>query len=185
VRSRTDAVVPAQCDSERHEDGAAARHHRRLLNPEREHVMKLIVHATDGSDEAAEALEFAIDLARETGAAIATVAIHTVHGGQHGRGPALSPVEQPDRVQGVADAAAETARAAGVAAEAHVGGGDAAKEIARIAEELGADLIVVGSRGFGAIHGALVGSVSRALMAKSAVPVTVVTNRGVRETANV
>ena len=74
-----------------------------------------------------------------------------------------------------------TARAAGIDARAYVATGEPAKEIIRIAEEIGADLIVVGSRGFGPVRGALFGSVSRAIVGRSKIPVTVVTQRSVRE----
>ncbi len=141
--------------------------------------MKLIVHATDGSAEAAEALEFAIELAQETGAALACTSVHVRHAGVKGLNPPITEVEAPHGAEHLAEGAAATARAAGVAATAHALAGDPASEIARAAKELGADLIVVGSRGFGGLHGALVGSVSRALMTRSTIPVTVVTHRPV------
>ena len=147
--------------------------------------MNQIVHATDGSSEAAQALDFAIEMAKDTGAKLACVSVRTVHVGGKGLSPAISTVEEPHGAEHLAAAAAETARANGVNATAHALSGEPAKEIARFAQEKGADLIVVGSRGFGAIHGALVGSVSRGLMMHSRVPVTVVTDRGVREATTV
>ena len=143
--------------------------------------MKLIVHATDGSREAAAALEMAIDLARDAGAKLAVVAVHTIPPGGKGLAPPVTEVEHQHGAEHVAEAATATARAAGLEAQSYVSAGDPAKEIARLANELKADLIVVGSRGFGAVHGALVGSVSRALITRSSVPVTVVTTRGARE----
>lgn len=139
--------------------------------------MKLIVHATDGSSEAAEALDLAIELAQETGATLACMSVHVRHAGVKGLNPPITEVEQPHGAEHLAEAAAATARAVGVAAKAYALAGDPATEIARAAKDLEADLIVVGSRGFGGLHGALVGSVSRALMTRSSVPVTVVTNR--------
>ena len=52
--------------------------------------------------------------------------------------------------------------------------GDAAEAIETIAEARMADFIVVGSRGRGAIRGALFGSVSKALVTHSRRPVLVV-----------
>ena len=147
--------------------------------------MKLIVHGTDGSPAAAEALELAIELAKDTGAKLAIMSVHVLVPGGKGLGPPISEVEFPHGAEHVAEAAAATATAAGVDAKPYVATGDPAKEITRLATELGADLIVVGSRGFGAFHGALVGSVSRGVMTQSKVPVTIVTNRAVREPARV
>lgn len=147
--------------------------------------MKLIVHATDGSAEAEEAGDLAIELAKETGAKLAVVSVHIPPPGGKVPSPPIKEIEQPEGAEHVAEAAAEKARAAGVDAKAYVAHAlDPAPEIARIAEELGADLIVVGSRGLGVVRGALMGSVSRSLVRHSKVPVTVVTNRHVRETTH-
>ncbi len=145
--------------------------------------MQLIVHATDGSPEAAAALEVAMDLAKDTGAQLAVVCVHIVHPGGKGLSPPITEVEQPHGAEHLAEAATATARAAGIDTRAYVATGDPAKEIIQIAEEVGADLIVVGSRGFGAVRGALFGSVSRAIVGRSKIPVTVVTERSVREPA--
>jgi nucleotide-binding universal stress UspA family protein len=145
--------------------------------------MDLIVHATDGSPEAAEALDLAIELAKDTGAKLAILSVHTPIPGGKGLAPPISEVEQPHGSEHLAEAAAATANAAGIDTKPYVATGDPAKEIVRLADELGANLIVIGSRGFGAVRGALVGSVSRAVMTHSTIPVTVVTSRGVREPA--
>ena len=145
--------------------------------------MKLIVHATDGSPEAAEALDLAMELAKDTGAKLAMVSVHTVAIGGKGMKPPVSEVEEPHGAEHLAEAAAATARAAGLEAKPYAVTGEPARAITELADELGADLIVVGSRGFGALHGALVGSVSRGIITRSKIPVTVVANRGVREPA--
>ena len=147
--------------------------------------MKLIVHGTDGSPEAEEALNLAIELAKDAGAKLAVVSVHVIHAGGKGISPPITEVEQPHGAEHLAEAAAATARAAGLEAKAYAVTGEPAREITRLAEELDADLIVVGSRGLGGLHGALVGSVSRGVMARSSVPVTVVVRRSVREPATV
>ncbi len=145
--------------------------------------MDLIVHATDGSPEAAAALDLAIELAKDTGARLAVLAVHVPVPGGKGIAPPISQVEQPHGAEHLAEAAAATANAAGIDTKPYVATGEPAKEIVRLAKDLGANLIVIGSRGLGGVRGALVGSVSRAVMTHSTVPVTVVTSRSVREPA--
>ncbi len=147
--------------------------------------MKLIVHGTDGSPEATAALDMAVELAKDSGAKLAVVSVHTLIPGGKGLAPPITEVEQHHGAEHLAEAATATAIAAGVDTKPYVATGDPAKEITRLAEELGADMIVVGSRGFGAVRGALVGSVSRGVMTRSKIPVTVVTIHGTREPARV
>lgn len=52
--------------------------------------------------------------------------------------------------------------------------GDTVDEIVSCADSIGADLIVVGSRGFGPIRATLLGSTSRALLHETRRPVLVV-----------
>jgi nucleotide-binding universal stress UspA family protein len=59
-------------------------------------------------------------------------------------------------------------------AEAHLREGPAVDEILDLAEEVGADLIVIGSRGLGAISRALLGSVSESVVKHAHCPVLVV-----------
>jgi nucleotide-binding universal stress UspA family protein len=167
-------------------DGAvpAATDHLFVGTDGKERSMDLIVHATDGSPEAAEALELAIELAKDTGAKLAVVAVHVpVPAGGKGIAPPVTEVEQPHGAEHLAQAAAATANAAGIDTKPYVATGDAAKEIVRLAKDLDANLIIMGSRGFGGVRGVLVGSVSRSVMTHSTVPVTVVTSRAVREPA--
>jgi len=51
-------------------------------------------------------------------------------------------------------------RAQGVRAEAQVGAGAPSREISALAEEIGADLIVIGTRGLGGLEHVLLGSVA-------------------------
>jgi nucleotide-binding universal stress UspA family protein len=58
--------------------------------------------------------------------------------------------------------------------ETHLGEGRADKEIVRLAEEIGAGRIVMGSRGRGRIRRALMGSVSDSVVRHAHSPVTIV-----------
>ena len=64
--------------------------------------------------------------------------------------------------------------AGGSVAQAHLGIGKPEEEITALAEEIGAGLIVVGSRGLGGIRRALMGSVSDAVVRNAHCPVLVV-----------
>jgi nucleotide-binding universal stress UspA family protein len=138
--------------------------------------MRRILIATDGSPSAAEAMRVGLDLAVEQGAAVTFV--HVVS-------PAFAtPSERLDAAtllrplaihddEIALDAAAELARDAGVDAEVVIVAGNAADEIVAYADTIDTDLIVVGSRGRGAVRGLLLGSVSRAILQEARRPVLV------------
>ncbi|MDK1491216.1 universal stress protein [Sinorhizobium sp. 7-81] len=65
----------------------------------------------------------------------------------------------------IAEDAADIARSIGVSSvETRIEAGDYAETILAVAEEIGADMIVVGSRGLGRLRGMLVGSVSQKIV---------------------
>jgi len=64
--------------------------------------------------------------------------------------------------------------AAGVAYETDIGVGDVAHTLVDMAEQNGADMVVIGAKGHGALSSALLGSVSQEVARASAVPVTIV-----------
>ncbi|NLS08243.1 universal stress protein [Rhizobium sp. P32RR-XVIII] len=65
----------------------------------------------------------------------------------------------------ITEDAAESARSIGVSGvDTRVEPGDYAETILAVAEEIGADMIVVGSRGLGRLKGMLVGSVSQKII---------------------
>ena len=137
--------------------------------------MKTIMIATDGSEPAADALDVAIELARETGATLEVLSVRPpVVAGRAGAGPPMFEVEEPGGAEHIAAVAAGRATAAGVDVAAHSAHGDVVDSICEASSTVGADLLVVGSRGHGPVSGALLGSVSHALIGRSPIPVTVV-----------
>jgi nucleotide-binding universal stress UspA family protein len=64
--------------------------------------------------------------------------------------------------------------AGGTVNNKHLRDGRAAEEIVAVAEEIGAGLIVMGSRGHGRLRRALMGSVSEAVVRHAHCPVTIV-----------
>jgi len=73
---------------------------------------------------------------------------------------------------------------AGVASESEILEGDAAEEILGLARLRDADLIVVGSRDLGRVAGAMLGSVSNAVVHNADRPVLVVKPRAARARAS-
>jgi len=130
-------------------------------------VLKRIVVGTDGSDTASTAVEHAIELAKATGAALDVV---TAFEPAIGRDVATEErVEVPGDVQYglgprqgvnlILDHAAGEAEKAGVQATTHAREGDPADALLDAAEELGADLLVVGNKGMTGAKRFLLGSV--------------------------
>jgi nucleotide-binding universal stress UspA family protein len=137
--------------------------------------VKTILIATDGSEQAGQALEVAIDLAKQMGASLEVLSVRPPR--PAGRGGTGAPILEVEHVHGpehIAEAAAQQAREAGLTATPHAAHGDVVDSIATAAKTLGADLLVVGSRGMGPLSGAVLGSVSHALVRRSPVPVTIV-----------
>ncbi len=129
----------------------------------------------DGSPESEQALAWADALARRRRARLQALAVHSrLAFGEISTTGAFGYRSADDALR---DALEQRMRAA-LAALAHgreVSGGvlegDAATELAAASTEL--DLLVLGSRGYGSVRSALLGSVSRALVRSAACPVVV------------
>ena len=146
--------------------------------------MKQILVATDGSKNSRDALDEAVELAAAAGAKLTVVYV------RHAPLPMLGePVYQRSLSAALRHAnetvaiAAGVAHTAGVEAEAEVLDGEPAKRILELARLRDVDLIVVGSRGLGALAGALLGSVSRDVLHHADRPVLVATRRAARRRA--
>lgn len=125
-----------------------------------------IVVGTDGSDTAEEAVRQAIDLAKLTGATLSVVSAfqpvskRRIQGEQEGAPPDIANQIGPrEDVNLILDAAAAKARAEGVEVQTHPVQADPAEAILNVAEEIKADLIVVGNKGMTGARRYLLGSV--------------------------
>jgi nucleotide-binding universal stress UspA family protein len=138
-----------------------------------------ILLATDGSAEAQLAASTAADLAQRTNSELHVATV----------GPDLPLYELPDYPARFEDVVREQRRqtqevleqqvkkiedSGGTVNEKHFREGRADEEILLLAQEIGAGLIVMGSRGHGRIRRALMGSVSDSVVRHAHCPVTIV-----------
>jgi nucleotide-binding universal stress UspA family protein len=133
-----------------------------------------VVIATDGSDSAEQAVVEGVRVARTIGATAVLAYVR----------PPIGPLGEPyyqeklNEQLAYARAALERAQALarqeGCEADEEIFEGTPAEQIVELARARDAPLIVVGSRGHGAVAGALLGSVSSAIIHRADRPVLVV-----------
>jgi nucleotide-binding universal stress UspA family protein len=139
-------------------------------------VIERIVLALDGSPESEHALPVAQELANALGAAVTIVHVREmmlapVVGGVTRR---IDETEIEDAVRADHAKLVDAGLDADLRIVASTYAGGPAHEIAEVAEELGAGLIVAGARGQGVIKGLLVGSVAHRLPYVATCPVLTV-----------
>jgi len=143
-----------------------------------------ILLATDGSEEAQLALGTAVDIATSTNSEL-----HVVTVGPWSPDPAYAVHEASFRWQTYEEASeaigkeaqeildkqvSKIQEAGGSLQEAYLRRGRKDQEIVHLSEEIGAGLIVMGSRGRGGVRRALMGSVSDSVIRHAHCPVMVV-----------
>jgi nucleotide-binding universal stress UspA family protein len=144
-----------------------------------------ILFATDGSPSAQEAQKEAFELAQRLEAplvvvSVAHAALPAVGYAGYGYANVVSELTQAEhkRVQELLATISAAACVAGLSCSAVAADGFAVEEICRVAGERDAQLIVVGSHGWGAARRLLSGSVSTGLVHSAPCPVLVVRPRG-------
>jgi nucleotide-binding universal stress UspA family protein len=139
-------------------------------------MFRSILVAVDGSRAANRALEYAIDLARGHGARLTLISV-AVQPRWIIAGPYAVLVPRADDLEREAVHVVERAEALvpeGIPVSSVVRRGVAAEAILQRVEAGEHDLVVMGSRGLGRAGSLLLGSVSRAVLARSPVPVLIV-----------
>jgi nucleotide-binding universal stress UspA family protein len=136
-------------------------------------MFKRILCATDGSEHGDRALRQAARMARASDGELHLAhVIERIPGGGRLRGQDvfLTEFEIESRIVRQSE---EMAQQTGVKAEVHViaGSGQPAKQLAKLADRIDADLIVLGSRGHSPLAGVVLGSVTQQLLHATGRPV--------------
>ena len=141
-------------------------------------MLKILI-AIDGSDLALDAVRYALRLA-QSGLQISSVVLANVQEPASlyelvtSRDPDLIAAASVEAGEHLLAPARALLEAAGVAYETDIGLGDPAHTLVDMAERNGADMVVIGAKGHGALSSALLGSVSQEVARASTVPVTIV-----------
>ena len=139
--------------------------------------MKAILVPVDGSKNSDRAVQHALDLLQGGLAS----ELHFLNVQPNLRG-AISSFVSRDQIDSyhrdeghkALASAVELAKKAGVPAKIHIGVGRQGEIVNDYARKLGADLVVMGTRGHTGLAGVLLGSVAQDVIAHSDVPVTLV-----------
>jgi nucleotide-binding universal stress UspA family protein len=155
-----------------------------MLRALKEDPMKEFLVAIDGSEGSEAAIDEALDLAQDVGAHVTFAFV---------RQPPSALLGYPyyERLlsnelataRETLDSATDRAEDVGIESESEILEGDPVDEILSFADNRGADLIVMSSRGRGAFAGALLGSVSSGVVQHASVPVLVAKERSARHLA--
>ena len=139
--------------------------------------MKKILVATDGSVSSTEAVQFGVELAAEHAAELIFVhvvpVVDMVPATGFGIGGAFAH-EPTEEDKALLEDAAAVAIEHGVVSTTALLRGETVDEIVAYADNHDVDVIVVGSRGQGALSAALLGSVSKGVLREAKRPVVVV-----------
>ena len=139
-------------------------------------AMKILL-AGEGSEDAALAARAAIDIAQKTSSELHVV--HAWHYVPSTRFESYIRAQLEQEAQEVLGGQVERIKGDGTdVAEAHLREGPAVDEILDLAEEIDADLIVIGSRGLGPVKRVVLGSVSEGVVHHAIRPVLVLRGGG-------
>jgi nucleotide-binding universal stress UspA family protein len=133
------------------------------------HLPKSILLATDGSGDARLAARVAANLSEKAGAEL-----HILHAWQIVPHPVIDPGDYEEEARSTLEEETRlVSDAGGMVGEAHLVMSTPVDAILDLGEDLGADLIVVGSRGHGTLGRLILGSVSEGVVHHATRPVLV------------
>jgi nucleotide-binding universal stress UspA family protein len=141
-------------------------------------MLKMIAVGTDGSDTASRAVEFAIDMAERYGSRLVIGSSYTPVGEDRlAKEQADAPQEiqwsinPSEEVDATLRAVEEKAKERGIKTVSEAREGDPADVLCKIAEDHGADVLVVGNKG---MHRRVLGSVPNSVSHKAPCSVMIV-----------
>jgi len=148
--------------------------HRDVLVVPRDTAVRFdkVLLAVDGSKFSEPAVDHAIALAAETGAALSAVSVAVVNDEFYAEAPDVAD-GLVKKARAVVDAVREKAGAKGVKVETSVREGEAYEEIVDTATKSGAGLIIMGSHGRTGLKRLLMGSVTEKVIGHAPCPVLV------------
>ena len=135
-----------------------------------------VLLATDGSKDAELALTTAVDLANSTNSELHVVTVAPGYPSYDIRNPAVVEQLRKQAEDILNEQVEKIEQSGGKVAEKHLRIAERyrAQQIVQVAEEIGAGLIIMGSRGLGGVRRALIGSVSDSVVRHAHCPVMVV-----------
>jgi nucleotide-binding universal stress UspA family protein len=137
-------------------------------------MFKTIVWASDGSEHADHALDYAKEMAGANSTRLVALHVREITVGRAGGYPVQVDEDDVERkIQGQVKDLQDAGMDAVYEQRGTTTGG-AAHAIADVGADLGADLIVVGTRGLGPVQGLLLGSVTQRLLHIAHTPVLAV-----------
>lgn len=134
-----------------------------------------ILLASDGSEAAELASQTAVELAQETGSELHVVCVEEVPvmAGAYAAQGVPTPASEENR-ELLNDQVRYIEKAGGSVEETYLRQGNPTREIIELSEEIGAGLVVMGSKGLGGLERFVLGSVSEAVVRYASCPVLVV-----------
>lgn len=142
--------------------------------------MRRLLVAYDGSDNSKRALQYVVDLARDTGMALQVHVVNVQHEpiiyGEYVTSAMIDELNNSlmAKSRSVLDEAAAMLQAGGLTYETHTQLGNVAEQINDAVKRLGCDTVVMGTRGLGSFTGLVLGSVANRVIHEVSVPVLLV-----------
>ena len=142
--------------------------------------MRRLLVAYDGSDNSKRALQYVVDLARDTGMALQVHVVNVQHEpiiyGEYVTSAMIDELNNSlmAKSRSVLDEAAAMLQAGGLTCETHTQLGNVAEQINDAVKRLGCDTGVMGTRGLGSFTGLVLGSVANRVIHEVSVPVLLV-----------
>ncbi|AWT10791.1 MULTISPECIES: universal stress protein [Stutzerimonas] len=142
--------------------------------------MRRLLVAYDGSDNSKRALQYVVDLARDTGMALQVHVVNVQHEpiiyGEYVTSAMIDELNNSlmAKSRSVLDEAAAMLQAGGLTCETHTQLGNVAEQINDAVKRLGCDTVVMGTRGLGSFTGLVLGSVANRVIHEVSVPVLLV-----------